>query len=111
MAKFNYMVTASFIADKCRKVNTADARFYHFTVGKYDLMHDSDEGALYVKTPKIGLLVSFVSLDSVKRHINSGNLSEKLISDYVATRGGNALQSWPERAEQARRWLSQNINI
>lgn len=100
--KYNYLVTASFINDKCRKVNTASPENYHFKVDKYDLMHNNDFGALYLKTPKIGLLVSYVSFDSLKRHIENGTLNEEFINRYLKDGYG---KNWPARAETARQYL------
>lgn len=110
--KHNYLVTASFIKDKCRRVNTLSESMYHFTVGGFDCMHDGKEKALYVKTPNLGLLVSYVSYDAVKKHLDSGHLSESLIGNYLTSRGTTkSLDFWPARAEAARQWLLANVQF
>lgn len=102
MKKYNYMVTASFINDKTRRVHTADKKWAHFSVGKFDMMHDSEEGAVYVKTPKLGVLMSFVSLRAIKHHQDAGTLNEAAIIAWLESSMDKA---WPEKASAAREWL------
>jgi hypothetical protein len=99
MQKYNYSVTASFINDKTRKFHTMWEHVKHYKVGVYDLMHDNNEGALYLKTSKVGLLVSFVSRASFERHLDNGTVNEQFITDYLTK---TLTKPYPARAEAAR---------
>lgn len=107
MRKYNYLVTDPFTKDKCRRVYTILLQNWHFKVGKYDMMYDIPYEALYIKTPKLGLLVSFVEYWELKRNIDNGKLNEDFITSYLRE---GYVKEFPKRAEEARQYLLNTAN-